>query len=610
VTPPDRLSETIDRLRSGLLDAREPTGHWVGRLATSALSTATAAIALHLTDADAHHGMIVGALDWLAANPNDDGGYGDTTASKSNINTTALCWAAFSAAPETRSAWDAAEAGAERWLASRGGSTDPDHLAETILAFYGKDRTFSTPILTALSLMGRLGPREEAFRRIPALPFELAAVPQPLWRWLGLPVVSYALPALVAVGQTRHHFAPTRNPLTGLARTLTRRRTIRLVRTMQAGSGGFLEAIPLTSFVTACLTSIGLRDHMIVREALRFLREGARDDGGWPIDTCLETWVTTLSVAAIDAGGDLGEHLSVGNRQQIVRWLTGQQYDYVHPFTNVPPGGFSWMNADGAVPDADDTPGAMLALKTLAPTDPRAKSAAERAARWLLAMQNRDGGMPTFCRGWGKLPFDRSAADITAHALRALLAWRSEFPAKLTQRANTAIAEMQRYLVKHQQPDGSWLPLWFGNEWIDDDRNPTYGTGRVLTALTELPAPPPGAVSKASEWLRDAQNDDGSWGGGPGGKPSIEETGIALEALSRLGLRTNLPAPRHDLADAVARGAGWLIDATNVGRTTTPAPIGLYFAKLWYSEQLYPAAFALPGLLHARRFLSTAPVDE
>src|SRR5262249_58268730 len=43
--------------------------------------------------------------------------------------------------------------------------------------------------------------------------------------------------------------------------------------------------------------------------------------------------------------------------------------------------------------------------------------------RWLGELQNRDGGWPTFCRGWGKLPFDRSGSDLTAHALRALRAW-------------------------------------------------------------------------------------------------------------------------------------------------------------------------------------------
>ncbi len=51
------------------------------------------------------------------------------------------------------------------------------------------------------------------------------------------------------------------------------------------------------------------------------------------------------------------------------------------------------------------------------------KSSLQAAAVWLLDLQNRDGGWPTFCRGWGTLPFDRSSCDLTAHALRALSKW-------------------------------------------------------------------------------------------------------------------------------------------------------------------------------------------
>jgi len=40
---------------------------------------------------------------------------------------------------------------------------------------------------------------------VPPLPFELACVPQRFYRFIGLPVVSYAIPALVAMGQARHH---------------------------------------------------------------------------------------------------------------------------------------------------------------------------------------------------------------------------------------------------------------------------------------------------------------------------------------------------------------------------------------------------------------------
>ena len=47
---------------------------------------------------------------------------------------------------------------------------------------------------------------------IPQLPFELAALPHQLFGWLRLPVVSYALPALIAIGQVRHHHRPSLNP--------------------------------------------------------------------------------------------------------------------------------------------------------------------------------------------------------------------------------------------------------------------------------------------------------------------------------------------------------------------------------------------------------------
>src|SRR5256714_12756614 len=91
-----------DRLRSAYLTARDalraervPAGHWVGELSTSALSTATAAIALHVADPFAHHELIGHAIRWLADHQNEDGGWGDTTKSFSNISTTMLCRAAL-----------------------------------------------------------------------------------------------------------------------------------------------------------------------------------------------------------------------------------------------------------------------------------------------------------------------------------------------------------------------------------------------------------------------------------------------------------------------------------------------------------------------------------
>ena len=43
----------------------------------------------------------------------------------------------------------------------------------------------------------------------------------------------------------------------------------------------------------------------VVEAGVRFLVESMRDDGSWPIDTNLATWVTTLSIGALAGAGAL-----------------------------------------------------------------------------------------------------------------------------------------------------------------------------------------------------------------------------------------------------------------------------------------------------------------
>ena len=76
-------------------------------------------------------------------------------------------------------------------------------------------------------------------------------------------------------------------------------RTRRLLREIQPEGGGFLEAVPLTGFVTMALCSAGAGEDEVVREAVAFLRRSVRPEGSWPIDTNLATWGTTLAVKAL-----------------------------------------------------------------------------------------------------------------------------------------------------------------------------------------------------------------------------------------------------------------------------------------------------------------------
>ncbi|MGD8452826.1 MAG: prenyltransferase/squalene oxidase repeat-containing protein [Phycisphaerae bacterium] len=601
-TDTDAVAETLANARQRLLAARTDAGHWEGLLSSSALSTATASFALWLyaeRSSGARDGpnraecrrLAQAGAHWLAGHQNADGGWGDTPESPSNISTTVLGWAALHAIDGDEAVQSAREK-ADACVDRAAGGRDADTLTRAIVHRYGDDRTFSAPILTMCALAGRLGPDAQAWRHVAQLPFELAALPQSWFQFLRLPVVSYALPALIAIGRVRHHCRPTRNPLLRALRWAARRRTERVLERIQPPGGGFLEATPLTSFVLMSLAGSGQADGAVATRAAQFLARSVRADGSWPIDTNLATWVTTLSIQALATAGALSESLSDGERHSIKTWLLGQQYRQRHLYTGADPGGWAWTDLPGGVPDADDTAGALIALHQFGAED--AADAAADGIRWLLGLQNRDGGIPTFCRGWGRLPFDRSTPEITAHALLAWSLWHDSLPATLASKVHYATRRALAYLRRQQRLDGAWLPLWFGNQHAPNERNPTYGTARVVLALNRCRthvSTTREPVTRGVRWLLTAQNADGGWGGAPGVPSSIEETGQAVQALVAAHA-----AAQNEVLPAIDRGTHWLAQTTHAGRDFPAAPIGLYFANLWYAERLYPQIATVAAL--------------
>lgn len=593
----DRLDSAWQQAVAALLAELRPDGHWVGELSPSALSTSTALMALlqlRQQGVAIDSRVLAGGVDWLIAEQCPDGGWGDTSLSHSNISTTMLVRATLTEIRRTAGGESIGEVPAaaleraEAAIHQFGG-------VPALLARYGRDRTFSIPILTHCALAGLV-----EWREIPRLPFELACLPQRFYKSVRLPVVSYALPALIAIGQVRHGMGPPWNPLTRWIRNAARAPSLRVLEQIQPASGGYLEATPLTSFVTMSLAALGQARHPVAERGLQFLLESVRPDGSWPIDTNLATWVTTLAINA------LGPELPSDLRPPLQQWLLNQQWRQTHPYTNSPPGGWAWTDLSGGVPDADDTPGAILALLTLAGTSEppvAVRDAIAAAVGWLLGLQNRDGGWPTFCRGWGLLPFDRSSCDLTAHAVRALHAARGWLDSKLVERVGTATDRAIQFLRGQQRSDGAWLPLWFGNQDVPGDENPTYGTARVLLACRDLISDRPeleDLMVRGAAWLAGCQNSDGGFGGGGGTRSTLEETGLALEALCSLPVAARI-SPR-----VIHAGIAWLTEAVERGAWREPSPIGFYFAKLWYFERLYPLVFSLAALRQARAWLRGA----
>jgi squalene-hopene/tetraprenyl-beta-curcumene cyclase len=589
----NQMQVLTDRLKREM----NSEGFWSGKLSSSALSTATSIVALKINDDSADAELIRSGYNWLCTNINTDGGYGDTPGSESNVSTSLLCYAAVHYCRAFTGSGDEILKSVERFLATKGITFSSLDITSSILKFYGNDYTFSVPILSMLTLCGVLD--DETFRSIPRLPFELSLLPASYYRFFNLQVVSYAIPALIGVGIYLHTHKKGKFAFSGILRSRAVLPSLRKLAEIMPESGGFLEAIPLTAFVNMCLIASGQEENEVVKKGMNFLRRQQRDDGSWPIDTDLSTWVTTLAIKSL--GPKLESVLGRESADKLRTHLLDIQYKEKHPFNGSKPGGWGWTNYSGSVPDADDTPGAILALLEMYEGTHGETAAIINGLVWLEGLQNSDGGFPTFCKGWGRLPFDSSCADLSGHAILAFSVAMGrlgdKIPVTLQKRFKKVIIKAADYLLKHQSDEGYWHPLWFGNQLTADKKNPVYGTAKVCIYLedclsnkclqSDLREKLEKMTVKAQQYLLSQQNSDGSWGGGKEIAGSVEETALAIAALARYN------------PQACQMGFEWLEDEYR-SNNLNPSPIGLYFSALWYDEKMYPLVYYIEAL---RRFL-------
>jgi squalene-hopene/tetraprenyl-beta-curcumene cyclase len=591
------LQQRLNEVGKSLIRELNEEGYWSGYLSPSALGVAVAVAALHFDDARENAPEIQKGIQWLKKNINNDGSFGDTPESPGNVSTSLLVYAALNLYSSEISVTET-QMEIAGYLNSLKIDVRSPQVADYILAHYQKDYTFSVPILAMCGLCGV--PGEDAFNHIPQLPFELSLLPRKFYRVLNLSVVSYAIPALVAVGIVIFKKKKS-NLFWRIVRRFSVKKAMNILHRMLPESGGYLEAIPLTAFVALSLINSGFGETEVVKKGILFLKRTQRDDGGWPIDVDLSTWVTSLAVKAF--GAELNGFLDSDEQDKIADHFRLIQNRVIHPFNGTGPGGWGWTNFSGSVPDGDDTPGVILALLKLQPRE-RVKKEVLAAVRWLRKLQNNDGGFPTFSKGWGRLPFDQSCADLTGHVLTAvstvLEIYRNELEKKDVRILEMIFEGTLSYLEKKQSAEGSWLPLWFGNQMTPDHTNPVYGTAKVLIYLKdttghqchglEIRQRLEKMVRKGTNFLISVQNEDGSWGGNKNIAGTMEETALAVSALVSVENRA-----------ICSSGLSWL-DRFYLKNGCKASPIGLYFASLWYDEKLYPVTAYLETLSRVYEF--------
>lgn len=359
-------------------------------------------------------------------------------------------------------------------------------------------------------------------------------------------------------GYARYPVAPVRN--------LAMRRAAEWILARQEADGGWGGIQPPWVYSLLALHLLGYPlDHPAVRAGIEGLdgftvREHTPDGEVRRLEACQSpVWDTGLAVAALlDAGVP-------GNDPAVLRatdWLLGEQItgggDWQVRRLRLESGGWAFEFANDVYPDTDDTAEIVLALHRVSHPDPaRLAAAVDRAAAWTVGMQSRDGGWGAFDADNTstlpmKLPFcdfgavtDPPSADVTAHVV--------EMMAALGRESEPACRRGIRWLLDHQESDGSWFGRWGANY--------VYGTGAAVPALVATGMNPRSAPIRAAlAWLEEHQNPDGGWGEDlrsyrdPAwigrGTSTASQTAWALLAL----LAADPDSP------AVDRGVAWLID--------------------------------------------------
>ena len=327
-------------------------------------------------------------------------------------------------------------------------------------------------------------------------------------------------------------------------------------------------------------------DHPVIRAALEGI-DGftVKDHRGRRLEACQSpVWDTALAVVALrDAGVDEGDPAL----KSAAKWLVGEEVqvrgDWAVRRPNLDPGGWAFEFANDNYPDIDDTAEVIMALRrTRTSAGPDGEAACARGVAWTVGMQCKDGGWGAFdadndSRLVAKLPFcdfgevtDPPSADVTAHVLE-MLAGETEVAPEVINRASS-------WLWQQQEPDGSWLGRW-GSNYV-------YGTGAAVPALIEAGADPVDPrIRQAVRWLEEHQNADGGWGEDirsyadaawrGRGESTASQTAWALLTLIASGDATGEPA---------ARGVRWLVES-QTGDGTWEEP--------WYTGTGFPSDFSI-----------------
>ncbi|WP_449232485.1 squalene--hopene cyclase [Azospirillum doebereinerae] len=375
------------------------------------------------------------------------------------------------------------------------------------------------------------------------------------------------------------------------------------------GEDGLGAIFPAMVNAVLALDTLGYpSDHPQLRTARRALDRllVERGEGAYCQPCASPVWDTALSAHALMEAGEAPDGPAM---RRALDWLRDQQIldtvgDWAEGCRGHPPrpGGWAFQYGNALYPDLDDTAVVAMALHRADPR--RYADAIARAVEWVIGMQSRDGGWGAYdadntSHYLNHIPFadhgallDPPTADVTARCLGFLAQTGLG-------RDQPAIAGAVDFLLRHQEPDGSWYGRW-GTNYV-------YGTWSVLSALAAAGEDPgSSAFRRAVAFLESRQRPDGGWGEdcatywhdrkGEAKTSTPSQTAWALLALMAAG---------EDQSTAVRRGIAFLEWAPRDGaRWAESSFTGVGFPRVFYLRYHgYAAYFPLWALARHRSLL-------
>ncbi len=377
-------------------------------------------------------------------------------------------------------------------------------------------------------------------------------------------------------------------------------------------SNGLGAIYPSMMYLIMALDSLGYStDHPDYIEAVRqFDALMTETDSTLFFQPCFSpVWDTAYAMFAVGETGQAEEE----PMRRAADWLVAREVrrrgDWSVKRPDLEPSGWAFEFDNEHYPDIDDTAMVLLALLHARASDPAAQARCERRAiNWLFGMQSKDGGWAAFDvdNDWqllNKVPFadhnamlDPTCPDITGRVLESLIrrGYGPEHP---------AIARGIEYLLRNQEPNGSWYGRW-GVDYL-------YGAFLAIRALKYVHSNDAReAVAKAAHWLSQVQNADGGWGEScesyVDGRFVAAPSTPSQTSWALIGL---LAANPGAYPDAVRRGLDFLLKTQNsAGAWDEDLATGTGFPNVFYMRYtLYRNYFPVIALNMARREFGAEP---